>query len=202
MAPSPQPQSKLRAQLAAAGVTAFSAGFMWEAVAQRASATPWWRSPLSVEVDRDVEDSINEANVDAAPSISHSEWLATLAAGGISGAFSKTCMAPLARLTILYQVRGACAGSAMVDTASSSKAACHVSSATASTLSTPLLTMRPQVQALQEPGRQLSTSSMLVGLRQVCWEQPEACMLQAQAWPTPYALPCQRQLLHPILPSL
>lgn len=38
-----------------------------------------------------------------------------LLSGGVAGAFSKTCTAPLARLTILFQVRSVCFVSCFVN---------------------------------------------------------------------------------------
>ena len=59
----------------------------------------------------DVEQALSDASVDAAPELMHPksgptsrETVATLVAGGVSGAVAKTLVAPLARLTILYQV--------------------------------------------------------------------------------------------------
>ena len=45
-------------------------------------------------------------------SIDHLEQAKLLLSGGVAGAFSKSCTAPLARLTILYQVRGCGGGQA------------------------------------------------------------------------------------------
>jgi hypothetical protein len=64
-------------------------------------------APPASWVDEDeMEQALSDCTVEAAPYMQHPahDVLVTMLAGGVSGALAKTAVAPLARLTILYQV--------------------------------------------------------------------------------------------------
>jgi solute carrier family 25 phosphate transporter 23/24/25/41 len=58
------------------------------------------------DTEADLEKAIVADEAAAGPSLAALEQGKLLLSGGIAGAFSKSCTAPLARLTILYQVQG------------------------------------------------------------------------------------------------
>lgn len=69
-------------------------------------------SGSSTDADLEASSSTSYAGVD------HIEQAKLLLSGGVAGAFSKSCTAPLARLTILYQVNGLPAGVAAAGSSS------------------------------------------------------------------------------------
>lgn len=60
------------------------------------------------DTEADLEKAIVVDEAAAGPTLPFLEQFKLLASGGVAGAFSKSCTAPLARLTILYQVRQGC----------------------------------------------------------------------------------------------
>lgn len=103
-APRPPPEASItRTQLVASTSSSSSSGPAMQASSKR-------KAFFSDDVDvGTAPEVLSQETVEAAPLISH-DTLRLMFSGGIAGALSKTCTAPLARLTILYQAGGVVLG--------------------------------------------------------------------------------------------
>ena len=107
------------------------------------ASTSSWTSGGGGNVEPEDEEEEEEEGAEAEDAL---ESAKLLLAGGVAGAVSKTATAPLARLTILYQVQGmmtSAASSAASSAAGSSAAAAASSSATSAAAATATTTVSP-----------------------------------------------------------
>ncbi len=91
------------ASISGGGVLTLTSAPLQQQAASAASAA--WLTPQDEQEEAE-QQTLSDVCNEAAPWLSHPQRdvLVTVAAGGVSGALAKTAIAPLARLTILYQV--------------------------------------------------------------------------------------------------